>query len=317
MFLGPGQILRDAIESYHLIRDAFLRGRTNAIVTQRKPAVPDRKFALIDFDGRVVEIMGASKGRERKSLPPSHNSSQPPTSSFPLDIRNAADAQIIFEAVRLNILPMIRRRLGPTERDILRSGEIFVWEETDQKGGLERWTDGRRWSQSRMRGTDYTRLPVVEDYDYLRRIRVPKGIYVSSKGLQMSSDPYIDDDEEDYRSSSSPQSPTLYKSSGHVSPPPIYHHHNHHQSPSHYPMHEHSNYPSAPMSSPTYGLHGNAATDYAVSGYVYPTTNNATITSSSKYNSSSRSSTTEPTGKGYIPLTSEDRRALGAFRVAL
>lgn len=61
------------------------------------------------------------------------------------DIRNAADAQIVFEAVRLNILPMIRRRLGPTERDMLRSGEIFVWEETDQKGGLERWTDGRRW----------------------------------------------------------------------------------------------------------------------------------------------------------------------------
>lgn len=62
-----------------------------------------------------------------------------------IDIRNAADAQVVFEAVRLNILPMIRRRLGPTERDILRSGEIFVWEETDQKGGLERWTDGRRW----------------------------------------------------------------------------------------------------------------------------------------------------------------------------
>jgi len=62
-----------------------------------------------------------------------------------LDIRNAADAQVIFEAVRLNVLPMIRRRLGPTERDMLRSGEIFVWEETDQKGGLERWTDGRRW----------------------------------------------------------------------------------------------------------------------------------------------------------------------------
>jgi hypothetical protein len=61
------------------------------------------------------------------------------------DIRNAADAQVVFEAVRLNILPMIRRRLGPSERDMLRSGEIFVWEETTQKGGLERWTDGRRW----------------------------------------------------------------------------------------------------------------------------------------------------------------------------
>ena len=30
-------------------------------------------------------------------------------------------------------------------------GAIFVWEESDDDLGLKRWTDGRVWSQSRMR----------------------------------------------------------------------------------------------------------------------------------------------------------------------
>ncbi|KZT34643.1 hypothetical protein SISSUDRAFT_973884, partial [Sistotremastrum suecicum HHB10207 ss-3] len=66
-------------------------------------------------------------------------------------IRNVQDAAIIFEAVRLGILPLIQRRLSAAERDLLKSGDVFVWEEADHKKGLERWTDGRRWSQSRMR----------------------------------------------------------------------------------------------------------------------------------------------------------------------
>ena len=71
------------------------------------------------------------------------------------DIRNANDAHRIFEAVRLGLLPLITRRLTPTERDLLRSGQVFVWEEGSSSGGgaedgtpsagLERWTDGRRW----------------------------------------------------------------------------------------------------------------------------------------------------------------------------
>jgi hypothetical protein len=94
--------------------------------------------------------------------------------TYPLvDIRDARDAHIILEAVRLNVLPLITRRLSSTEREQLGSGNVFVWEEAEFKGGLERWTDGRRWkvtllaifhasvwlnfdprSQSRMRG-DY------------------------------------------------------------------------------------------------------------------------------------------------------------------
>ena len=64
---------------------------------------------------------------------------------FTLDIRDARDAHILLESVRLNILPLITRRLSSNERDQLSSGNVFVWEEADFKGGLERWTDGRRW----------------------------------------------------------------------------------------------------------------------------------------------------------------------------
>lgn len=73
-----------------------------------------------------------------------------------IEIRTAQDAHRIFEAVRLNLLPLIRRRLSPSERDLLASGQVFVWEEaptgsaagdetSQTTSGLERWTDGRRW----------------------------------------------------------------------------------------------------------------------------------------------------------------------------
>lgn len=62
-----------------------------------------------------------------------------------IDIRNVQDAAIIFEAVRRGILPLIQRRLSAAERDLLKSGDVFVWEEADHKKGLERWTDGRRY----------------------------------------------------------------------------------------------------------------------------------------------------------------------------
>jgi Gti1/Pac2 family transcription factor len=73
-----------------------------------------------------------------------------------IDIRTAQDAHRVFEAVRLGILPLIRRRLSPSERDLLSSGQVFVWEEAPTgsaagdeanitTSGLERWTDGRRW----------------------------------------------------------------------------------------------------------------------------------------------------------------------------
>jgi Gti1/Pac2 family transcription factor len=33
----------------------------------------------------------------------------------------------------------------------VRSGTVFVWEESEDDAGIKRWTDGCMWSQSRMR----------------------------------------------------------------------------------------------------------------------------------------------------------------------
>lgn len=64
------------------------------------------------------------------------------------DIRNVYDAHVVLEAVRRNILPLIKRRLLASEREQLRSGHVYVWQEAQDDGGLLRWTDGRRWSSS-------------------------------------------------------------------------------------------------------------------------------------------------------------------------
>ncbi|KAJ7128832.1 Gti1/Pac2 family-domain-containing protein [Mycena crocata] len=66
-----------------------------------------------------------------------------------LHIRNASDCLVLLEAVRQGVLPLITLRLG-NERDQVRDGNVFVWEESQDEGGLLRWTDGRRWSQSKV-----------------------------------------------------------------------------------------------------------------------------------------------------------------------
>ncbi|KAJ6597196.1 Gti1/Pac2 family-domain-containing protein [Mycena vulgaris] len=69
-----------------------------------------------------------------------------------LHVRNAYDAHVVFEAVRQGFLRPITRRLDENERArLIQSGAVFVWEESDHAPGLKRWTDGRVWSQSRMR----------------------------------------------------------------------------------------------------------------------------------------------------------------------
>lgn len=56
--------------------------------------------------------------------------------TFVLDLRDARDAHIVFEAVRLNVLPLITRRLTTVEREQLTSGNVFVWEEAEHKQGM-------------------------------------------------------------------------------------------------------------------------------------------------------------------------------------
>ena len=69
-------------------------------------------------------------------------------------VRSPADAIILFEACRLGLLPRVQRRLSEKERQSIRSGSVFVWDE--REAGMRRWTDGKSWSASRVSGSFLT-----------------------------------------------------------------------------------------------------------------------------------------------------------------
>lgn len=69
-------------------------------------------------------------------------------------IRTPQDAIILFEACRLGLLPRVQRRLSEKERQSIRSGSVFVWDE--REAGMRRWTDGKSWSASRVSGSFLT-----------------------------------------------------------------------------------------------------------------------------------------------------------------
>ena len=69
-------------------------------------------------------------------------------------VRTPADAIILFEACRLGLLPRVQRRLSEKERQSIRSGSVFVWDE--REAGMRRWTDGKSWSASRVSGSFLT-----------------------------------------------------------------------------------------------------------------------------------------------------------------
>ena len=65
-------------------------------------------------------------------------------------IHTSSDAIILLEACRLGLLPKLRQRLSEKERQLVKSGSVFVWDE--QEAGMRRWTDGKLWSSSRVSG---------------------------------------------------------------------------------------------------------------------------------------------------------------------
>lgn len=69
-------------------------------------------------------------------------------------VRTPKDAIILFEACRLGLLPRVQRRLSEKERQSIRSGSVFVWDE--REAGMRRWTDGKSWSASRVSGSFLT-----------------------------------------------------------------------------------------------------------------------------------------------------------------
>ncbi|KAG5456195.1 MAG: Gti1/Pac2 family-domain-containing protein, partial [Olpidium bornovanus] len=80
------------------------------------------------------------------SPPPPAMTDQAPT--YRGGIQTVSDALLVFEACRLGRLRRVGRRLSEKERGLVRSGAVFVWDETET--GMRRWTDGRSWTASRI-----------------------------------------------------------------------------------------------------------------------------------------------------------------------
>lgn len=71
-------------------------------------------------------------------------------------IRSTQDANRIFYAIQEGLLHMVTRRLDANERLALTTGCVYAWEERGPHSevtglGIERFTEGRRWSPSRVR----------------------------------------------------------------------------------------------------------------------------------------------------------------------
>ncbi|CDO74645.1 hypothetical protein BN946_scf184944.g4 [Trametes cinnabarina] len=308
-----------------------------------------------------------------------------------LHLRDARDAHIVFEAVRLGILPLITRRLTASEREKLASGNVFVWEEAEHKqGGLERWTDGRRWSQSRMRGDylfyeekiettpeekeakaarrarrtldpfavppapirrqdrpskpdgltkqtysthvhirrgepprkwhvvayfsgdDYTRLPVVENYEYLRNIRVPEGIFSSARGTIARFGRTLDD-------SDGPDAGHTGRDYQEWSPAPwaIPASHSAHDLPgADRPLSSSSSSSSSTAMRPTLYAGGSRRSSHSV-GVLPRLATVVPVSHPTPPVSPVYPTTPGAAPGGYKPLTSEDRRVLNSFRLAL
>jgi len=80
---------------------------------------------------------------------------QSPTCSG-IKIRSIHDAQVVLYACHIGRLEMIRVRLDSADRHALASGNVYAWEErsprSDPMGsGIERFTEGKRWTASRLR----------------------------------------------------------------------------------------------------------------------------------------------------------------------
>ncbi|CAG7850880.1 SubName: Full=Related to S.pombe pac2 protein {ECO:0000313/EMBL:CCA68276.1} [Serendipita indica DSM 11827] len=72
---------------------------------------------------------------------------EPPWSGW---IETTGDALLILEAARRGLIPRVTRRLVDSERKMITSGSVFVFDEDES--GIKRWTDGFIWSPSRILG---------------------------------------------------------------------------------------------------------------------------------------------------------------------
>ncbi|KAJ3710127.1 Gti1/Pac2 family-domain-containing protein [Lentinula guzmanii] len=92
--------------------------------------------------------MSTSSGTSSASHPPPPTTwNDPPWIGW---IETTGDALLILEAARRGLIPRVTRRLVDSERKMISSGSVFVFDEDES--GIKRWTDGFFWSPSRILG---------------------------------------------------------------------------------------------------------------------------------------------------------------------
>lgn len=103
-------------------------------------------------------------------------SSVSPNESYRGLILTLQDALLVLEATRLNILPKVKRRLNDVERKHITAGSVFAWNETEC--GMKRWTDGKNWLASKVKGPFLT----YQEHDDTRNVK-PNGLVKQSFSL--------------------------------------------------------------------------------------------------------------------------------------
>ncbi|KAJ2623448.1 Gluconate transport-inducing protein [Coemansia spiralis] len=100
-------------------------------------------------------------------------------------IDSTDDALLVFEACRKGILQRRNRRLCESERKHIKSGSVFVWDESES--GIRRWTDGKRWSPSRVNGCFlvYNELSPKSSSTYIASSDVPIDDGLIKKALSL------------------------------------------------------------------------------------------------------------------------------------
>lgn len=86
-------------------------------------------------------------GQSNSQNAPATTWTEPPWSGW---IETTGDALLILEAARRGLIPRVTRRLVDSERKMITSGSVFVFDEDES--GIKRWTDGFFWSPSRILG---------------------------------------------------------------------------------------------------------------------------------------------------------------------
>ncbi|KAI8070720.1 Gti1/Pac2 family-domain-containing protein [Gongronella butleri] len=91
-------------------------------------------------------------------------------------IETTKDSLLVMEACRQGLLPRVQRRLQDQERQLIRSGAVFCFDE--KESGIKRWTDGLVWSPSRILGNFliYRELDDQQDERHLDDDLFPQSI---------------------------------------------------------------------------------------------------------------------------------------------